>query len=164
MMIGRRVVSLTNRQRIETAPLRRAIAHAALRVSHEQVPVDASMPLVAFTRDWLKRSSRLIGARVAAILHSAAFTFALGAIVSLYLRGLVFEYRAGWESTFLDATSVQRLLSFVLAPASAVTGIAVPSAEHLTTIRFPETSGENAAPRLHLYAPTLMPFVRLPRA
>jgi hypothetical protein len=60
--------------------------------------------------------------------------------------------------------TVQRLLSFVLAPASAITGISVPSAEHLSAIRFANGSGENAAPWLHLYAATIVLFVLLPRA
>jgi hypothetical protein len=29
--------------------------------------------------------------------------FALGAVISLYARGVLSQYAAGWESTFLDA-------------------------------------------------------------
>ena len=65
-------------------------------------------------REWLTLSAPLMSARVAAILHAAAFAFALGAIASLYLRGIVFDYRAGWESTFLAAGEVHRILALVL--------------------------------------------------
>ena len=47
-------------------------------------------------------------------------------MAGMYLRGLVLDYRVGWESTFLDAGTVQPLLSTLLAPASALSGIAVP--------------------------------------
>src|SRR5262245_56481956 len=130
LLIVRPLFAVANR-RIEPGPLRRAIARLGLGISRTHVPMSASPPLVTFTRDWLEASSPLIGARVASILHRAAFAFALGAIASLYLRGIVFEYRAGWESTFLDAMNVRRLLSFVLAPATALTGIHVPDARHL---------------------------------
>ncbi len=97
--------------------------------------------LSAFTADWTTLSSRLTAARAARVLHVAAASFALGAIAGMYLRGLAFEYRAGWESTFLDAQQVHALLAFVLAPGAWATGIAVPDAAHLETIRFSATGG-----------------------
>ena len=41
------------------------------------------------------------------------------------------EYRAGWESTFLDAARVRALLGFALAPAAWLTGIALPDVARL---------------------------------
>jgi hypothetical protein len=64
-------------------------------------------------------------------------------IAGLYVRGLAFEYRATWESTFLDATTVHWLLAGLLAPGSMLTGIATPGAAHLESIRAP--ASENAA-------------------
>jgi hypothetical protein len=144
-------------------PLSRTIARLSLGVSPSHVPVNTSGALSSFTRDWLTLSAHLMGARVAAILHAAAFAFALGAIASLYLRGVVFDYRAGWESTFLDASQVQGILAFVLGPASSLTGIPVPDEAHLAAIRFPQSQGETAAPWLHLFAATIALFVLLPR-
>jgi hypothetical protein len=90
--------------------------------------------------------------------------FALGAIAALYTRGLVLHFQAGWESTFLDASQVHQALSLLLGPASSVTGLPIPDAAHLETLRFPDNQGENAAPWIHLFATTLILTVVLPRA
>ncbi len=80
----------------------------------------------AFAADWAAQSLPLNGARVALALHLGAAALGLGLIAGLYLRGLVLDYRVGWESTFLDAGTVHRLLSTLFAPASALSGIALP--------------------------------------
>ena len=61
----------------------------------------------------------LATARIALCLHAAAATLALGLMGGMYLRGLVLDYRAGWQSTFLQADTVQAVLSTALAPATA---------------------------------------------
>ena len=125
--------------------------------------------LQAFAADWTRLSLPLTAARVALLLHLAAAALALGEIGGLYLRGLVLDYRAGWESTFLGAGTVQSLLSTLLAPAAALSGIAVPDVagiEALRTVQGAETPaqpGASAAPWMHLYALTLSLFVVLPR-
>jgi hypothetical protein len=81
----------------------------------------------------------------------------------LYVRGIALEYRAAWQSTFLDADDVARLLHAVLAPGSWLTGIAIPDAEHLRGIAA-GSAGENAAPWIHLHAATLVLIVIAPRA
>ena len=116
----------------------------------------------AFARDWSAASAPLYAARAARILHLAAAAFALGVIGSLYVRGLAFEYRATWESTFLDA--VERALAgsrSSMRPVRCVSGIAVPDAAHIAAIRAP--ASENAAPWLHLMAATLAMVVIAPR-
>jgi hypothetical protein len=121
--------------------------------------------LAAFAQDWTRAAARLRAARVAAVLHRAAFAFGLGAIAALYVRGLVLEYRAGWESTFLGAEAVQRILGVALGPAAALTGIELPDAARLEAMRFGAGgAGENAAPWIHLYAVTLALVVLVPRA
>lgn len=121
--------------------------------------------LAGFAQGWARVGARLHAARVAAVLHRAAFAFALGAIVGLYVRGLVLEYRAGWESTFLDAGTVARVLGLVLGPAAALTGIELPDAARLEAMRFGAGGmGENAAPWIHLYSVTLALVVLVPRA
>jgi hypothetical protein len=82
----------------------------------------------------------------------------------MYLRGLAFEYRAGWESTFLTAELVRTLLAFALSPGSALTRIVIPDAAQLERIRFgTSVEGENAAPWIHLYAATTAAIVLGPR-
>jgi hypothetical protein len=120
--------------------------------------------LGTFAADWSRLSAPLATARAARVLHWAAAAFAIGAVAGMYLRGIAFEYRAGWESTFLGAAQVQALLAFALSPGSWVTGIAVPDAAHLEGIRFSAgAAGENAAPWIHLYAATAAVVVIVPR-
>ena len=56
----------------------------------------------------------------------------------MYLRGLVLDYRVGWESTFLDAGSVHALLSTLLAPALALSGQTLPDVAALQALRLPQ--------------------------
>ncbi|MEP7206215.1 MAG: DUF2868 domain-containing protein [Casimicrobiaceae bacterium] len=120
----------------------------------------------SFAMDWSRLVGPLYALRTARLLHLAAATLALGALTGMYARGLVFEYRAAWESTFLGAPEVHRLVSFVLAPAARLTGLAIPSVEHIAGLRAAAgaTAGENAAMWLHLYAVTIAMVVIVPRA
>ncbi|MFT3818115.1 MAG: DUF2868 domain-containing protein [Rubrivivax sp.] len=121
--------------------------------------------LQRFRTDWLRVSAPLNGARAAFVLHLGAAALALGLLGGMYLRGLVLDYRAGWQSTFLGAESVHALLAPALAPASALTGIPVPDAAALAAMQVgPEQPAQApAAPWLHLYAATLGLFVIGPR-
>ena len=111
---------------------------------------------------WWRHAAPLMGDRTALVLHTAAATLALGLVAGLYLRGLVLDYRAGWQSTFLDAPAVQQLLGVLLAPASWFTGIKLPDVAPLQV--GPGANAQaSAAPWIHLYAATLALFVVLPR-
>lgn len=112
--------------------------------------------------DWLRAATPLLARRAALLMHVAAAGLALGLIAGLYLRGLVMDYRAGWQSTFLDAATVQALLSFALAPASAFTGVAVPAVAPLQLVPGAAATA-SAAPWIHLFAATLVLAVVLPR-
>jgi len=76
-----------------------------------------------FVVEWHELALPLYEARAGRVLHLSAAFFAIGALLGLYLRAIAFEYRIGWESTFLQATSVHALLSFVLEPAARLLGI-----------------------------------------
>lgn len=111
---------------------------------------------------WARHAAPLTTARAALVLHVAAAALAAGLIGGLYLRGLVLDYRAGWQSTFLDAPQVQALLRTLLAPAAALTGLAVPDVAPLRVgPDAPATA--SAALWIHLFAATLAVFVVLPR-
>ena len=116
-----------------------------------------------FIGDWMQLSGGLTAARIGRVLHASAAAFALGALAALYLRGIAFEYRAGWESTFLGAPAVHALLNTVLGPASALTGIALPDVDGYAGLRFSAGGGMLAAPWLNLYAVTVGFVVVLPR-
>jgi hypothetical protein len=99
-------------------------------------------------------------------LHAGAALLAAGLIAGLYLRGLGFDFRAGWQSTFLDAGSVRALLATLLTPASWLTGLAVPDAAGMAALRVAPgvPASAPAAPWIHLLAATLALVVVLPRA
>ena len=129
------------------------------------LPGDAARQALAqFGRDWLATSLLLQTTRLAAWLHAAAAVLALGAVASLYARGLVFDYRAGWDSTFLDAHAVRQVLAAVLGPAAALSGLALPDVATLAGLRLATGGGEGAARWIHLWAITLLLAIVLPRA
>jgi hypothetical protein len=111
---------------------------------------------------WAGPATRLALARATLVLHVASASLGLGLIGGMYLRGLVLDYRAGWQSTFLPAGVVQTMLDVLLAPAAALTGIAVPPVAPLQLTPGAIASA-SAAPWIHLYAATLTLAVVLPR-
>ncbi|WP_425261790.1 DUF2868 domain-containing protein [Rubrivivax sp. RP6-9] len=111
---------------------------------------------------WARHAAPLSLARAGLVMHVGAAALALGLVTGLYLRGLVLDYRAGWQSTFLEPPAVQALLGTLLAPASAVTGIAVADVGPLRVAPGAAATA-SAAPWIHLYAATLVLGVVLPR-
>lgn len=146
-------------------PIRRTLTRWLERAGTRATQSAAAAPtLRRFVSAWAEASAALHGARIAAVLHTAAAAFAIGALAALYLRGIAFEYRAGWDSTFLTAQHVQQWLGLVLGPASALSGLALPDAAQLASLRFSVGPGENAARWIHLHALTIALAVLLPRA
>jgi hypothetical protein len=120
---------------------------------------------------WLRSTAALSAARAATMLHAAAAALALGLIAGLYVRGLVLDYRASWESTFLSADAAHAALAVLLAPAVAVSGIALPDVAALEALRAVHGGAvgdtgmaSSAAAWIHLYALTLLLLVVLPRS
>lgn len=141
---------------------KRARAWLARRLT--RVP-GGSAPLRACGQAWARHGWPLAVSRAALLLHLAAAALAAGLVAGLYLRGLVLDFRVGWQSTFLDAATVQAVLATLLAPAVAVTGIGVPDAAALEALRVgPDGAATaSAAPWIHLYAVMLGLFVVAPR-
>lgn len=125
----------------------------------------AASTLARFAADWAARSAPLQAARAALLLHVAAAALAAGLAAGLYLRGLVLDFRAGWQSTFLSADLVHALLHTLLAPASALTGIALPDAAGIAALQVGPGAvpAAPAAPWIHLFAATLSLAVVAPR-
>ena len=131
-------------------------------------PRGVAAPLLAararFAAEWAVATRAVQRRRVATVMHIAAALIGLVVVASMYLFGLAFDYRAGWDSTWLDAQQVQQVLAAVFAPASALSGIALPDAAELARLRFADGSaGERAARWIHLYAITLALVVIVPR-
>jgi hypothetical protein len=117
--------------------------------------------LTAIAAEWAVLSAPLYRARATRLLHLGAAMLALGVIAGLYLRGLALEYRATWESTFLEPTTVHALLSVVLAPGAWLGQLPLPDLARVAAIRAP--GSEIAASWLHLMALSLLALVVLPR-
>jgi Protein of unknown function (DUF2868) len=125
-------------------------------------------PAQRFRQEWAALATPVAWARAAVLLHTAAAALGLGLIAGLYLRGLLWDYRAGWQSTFLDAPAVHVLLNQLLWPAQWVTGLRVPDAAAMAALRIqpgvPETSAlASGALWIHLLAASVALWVVLPR-
>lgn len=121
--------------------------------------------LTQFAAEWTALSEPLIRARVSRTLHLSAMLFAVGAIASLYLRGLMTQYMAGWESTFLNASQVHALLTWLFTPAMIVFGLPGFTESQVASLHFAQgaPAGFGGELWVHLYAATLALFVILPR-
>lgn len=112
----------------------------------------------SFVTPWLKIERPIFHERLKILLHAAAIAAVAGMATNMYLKGLNFEFRAGWSSTFIqEAESLRGLLGFVFGPASWLTGIALPDAAGLRAMNWSSNPlGENAADWIHLYAATAL--------
>jgi hypothetical protein len=119
-----------------------------------------------FARLWLERSRKLAALRAETALHAGAAALALGVVAGMYARGLVLDYRAAWESTFLDAPAAHAVVTTAFGPAARFAGIALPDETAFAAMRASRGSavlGAPAAPWLHLIALTLAAVVIVPR-
>ncbi len=131
-----------------------------------KMPHALSSCLHAFMADWAQLSAPLNGARLSRTIHLCAALFAAGAIASLYARGMLAQYGAGWESTFLDAAQVHELLAILFRPAIAVFGLQGFTLADVQALHFAAgtpAAAVDGARWVHLYAATLVLLVVLPR-
>ena len=137
---------------------------AASTAKPRKLPSTLATAVTRFATEWATLSAPLTKARVGRTVHLSAAALALGAICSLYLRGLLSQYQAGWESTFLDAAQVHALLQIVFTPASWVFQLPGFSLEDVRALQGTvSTSAAKGALWVHLYAATLLLLVMLPR-
>ena len=101
--------------------------------------------LQVFASDWTQVARPLLLRRARMLLHVIAATVAIGLIAGLYVQGIVLQYEAGWESTFLSPGQVHRLLRIVFGPASALSGIPLPTASEVGALRWTDSPGADAA-------------------
>jgi len=136
------------------------VASVARRLGASARSAAVTDAIQRFQRLWLATAASLVGARLRVVLHLGALAMALGAVAGMYVSGIAFEYRATWESTWLDASAVQRYVDIVLGSAARVLGIPVPD---VAPLRGPGGDG-HAAPWIHLWGTTVALFVVIPRA
>ncbi|HEY1326189.1 MAG TPA: DUF2868 domain-containing protein, partial [Casimicrobiaceae bacterium] len=148
-------------------PLRRALAALAVhtpRAARGPATAPLRRAIAAFIATWTHRTASLYAARATRTLHLGAAFLAAGLLAGMYLRGLAFEYRASWQSTFLGPDAVHTIVAAALAPGAWLTGLAVPDVAHIASIRAGADPGsENAARWVHLYAATVAIVVIVPR-
>ena len=132
--------------------------------SSRKIPQTLTSAVSRFAVDWMLLSAPLTAARAKRVVHLSSACFAVGAVVSLYARGLVSKYQAGWESTWLDADKVHAILTGLFMPASTLFGLPGFSLADVAALQLPQMnpSGGGAA-WVHLYAGTLTLLVILPR-
>lgn len=128
-------------------------------------PGRGSAPMRAYAADWARAGLPLAAARAGVLLHAAAAALAVGLLAGMYIRGLVLDYRVGWESTFLDASAVRTGLAALLSPATALTGMTVPDVAGIEALRVGPgvIATAPAAEWIHRYAAMLALFVIVPR-
>lgn len=145
--------------RLLTWPAR---ASSRLRASGDGRKKRVARAVVGYLAGWNRCAMPLLGARLEHALHLGATALVVGALGGMYARGLLLEYRATWESTFLGPAQVHAWLGLLLGPASTLTGIELPGLDAIERLRAPESG--NAASWIHLYAVTTVLLVVVPRA
>ena len=127
--------------------------------SDEQQWIAAS--LATYAARLLHSSRELLLTHARSLLHVAAAALAIGVIAGLYLRGFSFLYKAGWDSTFMEAEGVHTFLAILFAPAGWFLGTPMPGVEAIADLR--GTARGNAAIWIHFWAMTTVLFIVLPR-
>ena len=110
---------------------------------------------------WWRQGRPFIINRIRHLLHLGAASLALGIILSMYFRGLVLDYQATWESTFLSPAQVHTILQGLLEPAAWLLAFPFPQVEDIAQLQAPGHG--SAAPWIHLWTLTGMAGIVLPR-
>jgi hypothetical protein len=163
---GRHRGSLARIAREATWPVRWSWRRAATLIKRSAFyhrPLAAA--LRRFSDEWWPLAQPLLLRHGERVFHAGAAAVALGMIAGFYVRGIGLEYRAGWESTFLDPGQVRSILALMYGPASALTGIALPADDAAVAALHWRggAGGAPAAPWIHLMAATAALLVVVPR-
>ena len=122
-----------------------------------------------FWEKWLRVMRLRAAVWVELAFHAGAVGLAIGLVVGMYARGVSAEYKAAWESTFLEAPAVSTVLQSTLGPASQVLQHPIPHGQAMQRLnihdqeKLPPAQRESAAGWIHLYALTALLFIVLPR-
>lgn len=131
----------------------------------------SNTPLERFAKAWLQYASRLNYSRASLALHLSAAAFASGVLIGMLLRGVSANYSPGWDSSydFVNADTLRRVIEIVLGPASAITGIELPTVQELAAMkgplvaRNPGSADPSGGNWLILYSVTALVFIIAPR-
>src|SRR6478735_7767781 len=112
---------------------------------------------------WYQLTEALHIQRGKRVLHLSAAAWAVGVAMSLLTRGLVVEYRVGWESTLLDTVQVHAILSFLRLPALLVFPFQPFTVEEVAQLQFTHGGGVASARWVYMYVALLLVLVVVPR-
>jgi len=136
----------------------------ALLVDSTRFNAPLAPGLARFASDWWASAQPLFELRARWLLHLCAALAALGLITGVYFQAFIRHDLAGWSAGSLAATSARTLLIMLYGPASALTGIAIPSVQGLEALRWDGAAGGGVAtPWAHLIAVTATLYVIVPR-
>lgn len=154
----------------KSPPEKQSLASMLLRVPSPGVNTRASDAFparvaAAFRKRWASLTFPAGKARAALVFHQAAIALAVGVVAGMYFRGLHRDYKATWESVFLDQSSVRKVLGAVLGPASLVSGVPLPTVpqEYQPDNVQPDKQLGEASGWMHLWATSALIFIILPR-
>lgn len=117
-----------------------------------------------FNMGWYEATQSLHTQRVKRVLHLAAAGWAVGVALSLLARGLVVEYRVGWESTFLGAEQVHAILSLLRMPALLLFPFRPFTVQEVAGLQFSQGGGALEGARwVYMYVALLAVVVVVPR-
>jgi hypothetical protein len=117
-----------------------------------------------FHLHWYEATHQLHVQRVKRVLHFAAAGWAVGVALSLLVRGLVVEYRVGWESTFLGPEQVHAILSVLRLPALLLFPFQPFTVAEVSGLQFRQGGGGVASARwVYMYVALLLVLVVAPR-
>jgi hypothetical protein len=143
------------------APQRRADSLLRWRRGSGNLRADIT---ALFHLRWQAAARALTVQRWTRILHLSAAGWAVGVSLSLLVRGLVVEYRVGWESTFLGATQVHAILSFLRLPALLLFPFEPFTVQEVAGLQFSQGGGALGGARwVYMYVALLLVMVVLPR-
>jgi hypothetical protein len=116
-----------------------------------------------FYLHWHRLTEELTVYRWKKVLHLAAAAWGAGIALSLLGRGLVVEYRVGWESTFLQAQHVHAILEALFWPLTVLFSLAPFTVDEVAALRNFAAPGGAGDRWVFLYAGLLGLIVVLPR-
>lgn len=118
----------------------------------------------AFHLRWYRATQSLHVQRCKRVLHLAAAGWAIGVALSLLTRGLVVEYRVGWESTFLSAEQVHAILSLLRLPALLLFPFEPFTVQEIAGLQFSQGGAVAGVRWVYMYVALLLVLVVAPRA
>lgn len=117
-----------------------------------------------FASSWWTSAQSLFELRARGLLHLCAALAAGGLLIGYYSQAGALHHPAGWSGHALGTGTARGLLTALYGPASALTGIAIPSADALGGLRWQGSQGGgDALPWVHLMAVTAALYILVPR-